>query len=354
MGLGVLSVALGNKIYMPWGDGHIYPNLWIIFIGQSTVDHKSTAVRIGCNLIDKWDYTKIYPNDYSYESLIKILSKQPTGVFFYDEFKTFTGMLNRDHMGPTRGFLATMYDGGRQYKKELSGEIYEIKYPATSIYTATTTSWLLDNLKESDVEGGFLPRFLIVPSLRMGKDLPRPPMACKHKRGMMLDIMTKVNTIQGPCYLTDKAGTLFDQWYHKMRGKNIQSRLSPFIGRLQGYLIKFSMLFEINRSYNLKISQDSMGDASRAVDWLYKQISILESDELVFDKGHKDMQKIRKALRKSPGKKMTRKELIRATRLLKFEIDRAILDLHELDEIREESSRIPGIKKPVKTYYLVV
>ncbi len=354
MGLGVLSVALGHKVYMPWGDGHIYPNLWIIFIGQSTVDHKSTAVRIGFNLIDRWDHTKIYPNDYSYESLIKILSKQPTGAFFYDEFKTFIGMLNRDYMGPARGFLATMYDGGRRYKKELSGETYTIENPATSIYTATTTAWLLENLKESDIEGGFLPRFIIVPCLRMGEDLPRPPMACKHKRGMMLDIMTKVNTLGGPCYFTEDAGKMFDQWYHKMRGKNIQGRLAPFAGRLQGYLVKFAILFEINRSYTLKISKDSMSDGIRAVDWLYKQIIILESDELVFSKGHKDMQKIRKVLRKSPDKKMTRKGLIRATRLLKFEIDRAIIDLHELDEIQEETVRISGTKKPTTTYRLVV
>ena len=170
----------------------------------------------------------------------------------------------------------------------------------------------------------------------------------------MLDIMTKVNTLGGPCYFTEEAGKLFDQWYHKMRGKNIQGRLAPFAGRLQGYLVKFSMLFEVNRSYTLKVSKDSMDDGIRAVDWLFNQVTILESDELVFSKGHKDMQKIRKALKKAPGKKMTRKELFRITHLLKWEIDRAMIDLNELDEIQEETVRISGIKKPVKYYCLIV
>src|SRR3989304_3375637 len=45
-GMIVLSSILGSHIYLKYGPGKLYPNLWIALVGRSSLDRKSTVIRI--------------------------------------------------------------------------------------------------------------------------------------------------------------------------------------------------------------------------------------------------------------------------------------------------------------------
>jgi len=353
MGFVTLASVIGNRVFMPWGDTNLFPNLWVILVGKSTWDRKTTSINISKRLLFRFNNGRlIYPNEFSYEKLVIKLADSPAGCFYFSEVKTFAGLLSRDYMLGARGLLADLYDGPDFYTRELSGREYKIERPAFSIAAATTTTWLIENLKPDDIEAGFLPRFLIVPAGRRIQDKPRPPMADDTKRTAMLTLLREIENITGACYLTEKAGKLHDEWYRKMRMKVEGSggRFSPFAGRLQGYLIKVAMLLEINNTRSLKVSDTTMSESIKMVDWLYSHMSAIERDEIPFNGHDKDLQKVKRALRGAGGK-MARRDLIRATHLSSRALDGALQTLKDSEEIGQDSAPGEG-RKPVTIYVL--
>lgn len=355
MGFSTMAAILKNRVWLPWGDTRLYPNLWIILLGASTVDHKSTAIMISKRLLDRYDSKLLYPNEFSYERLVMMLSKRPCGAFYFSEFKTLLGLLNRDYMQGARGLLADLYDAPYKYERELAKDTYTIDHPAFNVSAASTLAWFTDKLKDEDVEGGLLIRFLMILAVRRGPSKPRPPMADAEKRDEMYGWFKIFETISGPCYLTKAAELIHDEWYEKMRlrGQSGGGRFSAFAGRLQGYLVKFSILIEINQTQKLKISGESMTEAVAAADWLYKHMSQIEREEIVTGKPNKDIQKIRRAIRNNNGK-ITRRDLIRTTHLSKYELNSAIDTMEEQETIKVVPTRVEGSKKPVLYYSEVI
>ena len=70
MGLVTLASVVGNRVFMPWGDTNIYPNMWVILIGKSTLDRKTTSINISKRLLFRFNHKLIYPNEFSYEKLV--------------------------------------------------------------------------------------------------------------------------------------------------------------------------------------------------------------------------------------------------------------------------------------------
>jgi len=351
MGLSLIGLILKNRVFFPWGDTRLYPNIWIILLGESTVDHKSTAIMIPHRLADRYDHLLSYPNEFSYERMVVMLANRPCGVFLFDEFKTFLGLLNRDYMAGSRGFLASMYDAPYNYKRELSSGTFEIKNPAVSIWTATTTAWFTDNLKESDIEGGLIPRFIIVRATRKGKDVPLPPMADKEARNLLQGWMTNFQSLSGAAYMFPDARKIHDRWYNKMREWRV-NRFGAFVGRLQAYLIKFAMIIQVNDTQSLKITPETMEKSVKLITWLFDEMRKIEEDEIVTGAHNKDIQKIKRYLSKTKNW-MSRSQLLRATHLSSWQFNNAIKTMSERDEVLIDKQKSEGTK-PIQIFRLEV
>lgn len=350
VGLASLGLILGNRVFLPWGDTRIFSNIWLILLGESTWDRKTTSMNIGKRLIDRMRLNLIYPNEFSYESLIKLLSKRPCGGFYFSEFKTLTALLNKEYMAGARSLLADLYDAPYRYERELNKETYVIDNPAFSLQGATNLDWFLDGMKDSDFGSGFLARFLIIPSDGKEKDIPRPPKADEIKRDKLINQGRRLSDIKGAMYMIKEAGELHDEWYIWLRSRITGGRLDPFIGRLQGYLIKTAMLLQINEDQALKISKDTMTEAIDIVEWVYSKLISIDQDGLAISKEEKDAQKIKKYLRKK--KDDDRSSLLRIVHLSASEFDRAIKLMRDRDEIQEYTKKVEGAKKAVKYYKL--
>jgi len=352
MAMGAIGVALKNKVFMPWGDTKLFPNFWIIVIGESTLDRKTTAIMLTKRLIDRFDHTLIYDNEFSYEGLVKLLAARPTGGFWFSEFKTLMGLLNRDYMQGARGFLADMFDSPYEYRRKLSNDTFSIDHPAVSMFAATTQAWFVDQLKAADVEAGLIPRFIIVPSVRHGPDVPLPPMADKQKQATLIAWLHVFAGISGPIYLTPDAQDMHNAWYQRLRIKISRGKaeFAPFAGRLQAYLIKFCIVNEVNTSQTLKVTAATMKKSIDQVDWLYTQMSGIEADVMQFGKTNRDIGRIKKIMISKPDLPdgwITRTQLTRLSHMTKWEIDQVVINLQERDEVMIETVKDQS-KRPIQ------
>ena len=342
VGIATIGSTIGNKCFFPFGDSTIYPNFWLILTAPSSIYRKSTSLNIGRRLLYDFDATKVYPSEFSHERIIANISQQPAGTFYFSEFLTLLGLLSRDYMSPTKGFLTDVYDSFHEYRREISKVEYVIRNPAVSIHAATTLDWFIHRLKEDDIAGGFVTRFLIVPCKQKTQDLPIPPMADPEKRKKLLSIMHAISTLSGGFYLSEEAKQLHKEWY--IRTSNVEiGKYSSFIQRLQIYILKFAMCLEVNNSMSLKISGKSMKEAIAYVNYIVTSLKDIVENELAFTKEMRSVNKIKKILQEH--KEIKRSDLLRLSHLPVRDFNNAIETLMQSDLIKQEYRKEKGQKR---------
>ena len=352
MGLCLLGTILKTQVWFPFGDKRLFPNIWMILLGESTLDRKSTAIGIADRLLQRYCHrsglkTMSYPNEFSHESLLNTFSKQPQGIFFIDEFATFLGTLNKSYNEGSKGLFATFYEFDGVYRRELRNRNFEIDHPCFSQAAVSTVSWFLEHLKESDIEGGLIVRYLLIPSTRKGKYKPLPPMADDNKRNLMYNWFDNFRKLKGAAYFTPRAEAIHNEWYSRMRARIHNSQLAPFLGRLQAYLIKFSMMIEINATQDLRISDRAVREAVHLIDWVVAQLKTIEENDIAIGREERDVQKVVKFIKASGGA-AARSDISRHTHLGAIALSRAIETLQDREKILFEKDT-PAQGKKART-----
>jgi len=356
VGLSSIGSVLNNKVFFPAGVSPICCNVWFILLGESRIDFKSTACKIAVDLLrtlgrqTKTRY--IYPEEFSYEAMVKSLARDPAGTWFADEFNTFISNLNRKYNDGAKSLLSTLYQYRGEYERTLQKNIYKIMDPAPSIWCVTSYDWFINNLEKADISGGFIFRFLIIPSTRKGKVIPLQPAPDPIKRTALLNKLYEFSKIKGAGYMTPPAKQLHDDWFHKMLMKAGSGPFAPFAQSLQGYLIKFSMLLQVNEDMTVKIKPGAMRGAIGLINWLYAKMEAIQSEEIVFTPQEKDVLTVKKTIRKHSSQQPTRAELSRLTHLSKWHLDRAIETLIDRHQLQIVVLKQKG-KRDITTYKLI-
>jgi hypothetical protein len=160
----VISSILGRRVYITEPYGTIYPNLWVLLIGPSTISHKSTTLQHSNDIIQNVSPANIMSNMFSPEGIIQELSEQPnnTGVMIKDEFGGILTNMTREYMSNTKDLLMELYDGNQKIKRRLRTETITINTPYVTWLTATTPSRFYQTFKYEDLYTGFINRFISI------------------------------------------------------------------------------------------------------------------------------------------------------------------------------------------------
>jgi hypothetical protein len=349
VGIATVGVILGNGCYLPFGDTRIYPNIWLILLGDSSFARKTTALNIGKRLLSEVSPAKIYPNEFSHEKIQSLLEEKPAGCFYFSEFLSLMGLLSRDYMVGTKGFLADLFDCPYAYKRETGGRSINIVSPAISIMSATTQSWFTEKMKESDIQGGFLPRFLMILPKPKTKSLALPPPADKDKRQVLVDMLKNIQHISGVCFLKEEARKMFEDFYAQLSRMPGNGRTQPFLQRLQIYALKFAIIYNVMDEMSLKISASSMFKSIGKITELCKSMTTVEDEDMVFGKVQGNMRKISQYLKKHGDS--SKSTLLMNTRLSSREFNEAIETLTESEKVSIQ--KIKTTKRPLTIYSLI-
>ena len=171
--LSCFSGYLKTHLFMDEGDyfAKLYIVLWILNVAHSGC-FKSTALDKALieilqlsEKLEESQETKInplIPERITAEALFQLLNEQGGGVLTTSEFGAFLKTLESSYNSSLRGLLTDLYDvPAIRSCRTMKGGTTTLKRPFISLAGVSTLPWIREVLTNSDLEGGFLARFLI-------------------------------------------------------------------------------------------------------------------------------------------------------------------------------------------------
>ena len=278
--LAMFGVVLRRNVEFGLGEvGHIWPNMSILLIGPSG-DGKDTIINPAVKfLTDKTTCGMPLISGRTIEmikdSIFKLKLDPAIGVLQAAELSALLGQ--KDYQQGIVTELTDILSSGDSVDISLkSTGVRTLPRPTLTMFAGSTRDWLITMLPEGSLEGGFLPRFVIVPELSK-KDAgvhpaPNPGRLPKADLQIIADAKSGfqravIDTMfeyedryavnidkhgkQKPVQIIEdeEAAAWFENWYEN-RHAGFKASLRPFANRSAQLLRKLAMLMAISRRHN--------------------------------------------------------------------------------------------------------
>lgn len=262
--LSLLSLAVG-RTPIRISPTQKYPNLWVILIGRSGIDRKSSAIDLALRVLPD-DYVTL-PSDFTPEGLQESLGKQSQGLIWREEISGFLESLKKkDYMSGTPDLLCHLFDCPTRYGRTLRKASFDLHDVCFNIMATTTPSRFNETVRLQDFNSGFLSRFLIVYGRKafslprrgwMGSDTER----LNECRKLWRDLYDAFHKQKREFEFAEPALELASAWQTMKEEEAMQcadAKEADFKGavvtRLADYVIKLSALYEVDKVSNSIVS----------------------------------------------------------------------------------------------------
>lgn len=349
----LISSTIQRNLYLVQGHKWIYPNLFMLIIAPSSFYRKSYSISIAEDIIREIDPTILMPNEFSREKIVEMMQRQPTGLFTMYEFSNFMGMCSRDYMAGTVSMITELFDSPLEYRREIKEKTYIIERPFLNILGASTIDWLEATIKEKEITGGFLPRFLIVTAPRKDKIVAFQPESDKVKRAELVSILKEYALLSGKMWFNSKAIAFYEKWYidYENYYGHDEVMLTGFYTRLTEYAKKFAILLNIDAGKGMEIGEDIVRDSCSMAKGFAEETKDLILHGFSISKFDSERNKVENIIKKN--KKISRSDLLRKSKISSFELSRIIQTLIESEKIEEnkqEFVNVQGAGREISSY----
>lgn len=163
-GLVCLATLIPPEVKVWSNGGHMRPNIYTLLVGDSVFGRKSTVIKIMRKVLDVAAKDRMFPGSpESWQGIMKLLvdqSKQMTIV--EPEFARFLRSSGgQGYLMPLKNWYIDAYDGtevGRSSKETTIA----VDWTSISMVAGVAPVHIEDSMSDSDFEGGFWARFLVV------------------------------------------------------------------------------------------------------------------------------------------------------------------------------------------------
>ncbi|MDO9096954.1 MAG: bifunctional DNA primase/polymerase, partial [Candidatus Methanoperedens sp.] len=252
-GLAIVATALGRKICMKEGSHPLYPNLYIVVVGASGGSRKSRATSLAMKFLNKLEPSLMLGTTMSTEAFLEAFQKSYCHLINYDEMKMLTDNEEKSYGKGLLTYLTSWWSCPDSHRIELKNTPDDKKLidsPTPNLLCATTAEYM--NLKEADVSGGFLGRFL--PIYADGTDkrrLPRPAVIDEDKFESLLNRLKMIRAINDKTYTWESEETalmhdgFYNEWADNLEKEKDQGRISSYWNRIDAHVKKLAMIFDV-------------------------------------------------------------------------------------------------------------
>jgi hypothetical protein len=335
--LAVLSGIVGRNVTARFGPQRIVPNQYLCLLGPSSLFRKSTMIAIAEGLITMIRPEVVLPNEFTSERLLDLLQKQPHGFFGWRELTGYLARAGRDYMSGAKELLMELYDCPDTYRRELKSASVVVTAPAISIFAASATSWLGEQLKGPDLRSGFLNRFAFVLADKKSKFYAIPPLPDQIQHQRLLTQLRTIGEIKGEADLS-ALHSVYERWLRHHEQEIYRADhpeiVSAFYTRLSILALKYAVLLELSISGSLRVSTATLEEALELVDYLKAVVTHLLRTEFSQTESAKKCQRILRVITERPGSK--RGVLLKTTGYDAQELTRALSTLQEQEDIYQQ------------------
>ena len=275
-GLSCIAAQLARNVYIPFGNGKIYPNLYVMFVGDPG-KRKSTAIKDLKKRIKAAGYQNICGDKVTMQKYLLDLAGVGEGsiedsnitefnlgitlgandyVESYinqDEFSDFIGINNY----PFISLLGNFWDIDEPYVyRTKNGQSIEIPSPIVNILGATTPSQFNTIFPPAISEQGFLSRLIIVNIPESKRKIARPLPSDASVIEKVVDGLKAVRKLSGELVMSDAVWAKLEEIY--LSWKPVEdTRFAHYSTRRHTQLLKLCILATCSR-YTIEMSVDDV------------------------------------------------------------------------------------------------
>lgn len=271
--IGTIAGAAQRKILMSTAYFDIHTNLYIILVSPPGVGKKTTALRIGKNMLKNVKPEVNFATEAtSAGALIKAMSEissvaHQSMTLFSSELGT---LLANDAVSMV-DFLTDIYDGNPDWHKQtLKRGSEKISHPWLNLLAGTTPQWLGDNLSSTAVEGGLVSRSIYPFSaeLILRSSFPEETPRQTELRRQITNDLSRIATLEGTFRFDPEARRFYDTWYlDKSRyPKLMDSRTAGYYSRKHIHVLKVAMALSLSYKDDLVLLKKDIEQARRLLD----------------------------------------------------------------------------------------
>ena len=275
-GLSCIAAQLARNVYIPFGNGKIYPNLYVMFVGDPG-KRKSTAIKDLKKRIKAAGYQNICGDKVTMQKYLLDLAGVGEGsiegsnitefnlgitlgandyVESYinqDEFSDFIGINNY----PFISLLGNFWDIDEPYVyRTKNGQSIEIPSPIVNILGATTPSQFNTIFPPAISEQGFLSRLIIVNIPESKRKIARPLPSDANVIEKVVDGLKAVRRLSGELVMSDAVWAKLEEIYLSWQPVE-DTRFAHYSTRRHTQLLKLCILSTCSR-YTIEMSVDDV------------------------------------------------------------------------------------------------
>jgi len=275
--LTMIGAWLGRGYYLPFGDGRINCNMYVMLLGNAGA-RKTTAIKTAVKLLREAGYNNIAANKTSKEKFLldlagedletpvdenALVSRNIFGInpdedseilIAADEFNVFVGNGNIEFLS----LLGDLWDYNGVYENKVkNSKSAYINNPTISILSGNTAQSFSLGFPIEAIGQGIFSRLLIIGGKKTGTRLTIPPAPDIEIRKIILDAMQVMKQNKGVAMeLAPAAYKLLDKIYHHHPPIH-DARFESYSNRRLTHLIKLSIIHAVCR-LEVSISEEDV------------------------------------------------------------------------------------------------
>jgi len=245
----ILSCIVNRNIFVNFGHRHIYPSLWCVLLGKSGMFRKSTMIDLVSKFVLAIKPDFVMEQESSSEYFATTLAEKSKVLFVQDEFISLLDSFKKEYSSLTKRLLVELYDREIPWSRgTMGGGKVEIIDPFVNIITGTTPAWLQQAISESDIKGGFLPRFLLIYANEKERNIQFPGFGNEKVKNNLIEGLDMLSKITYQAQLSKEAEEIYVQFSHYLDKitKEKGDIIGSFNSRLCIYSLKLALLYHVS------------------------------------------------------------------------------------------------------------
>lgn len=245
--LGTALSVLATTCPLDYGmnyAGTLRANMFVLLVGRSGEDQKSTAMGIGRDLLFEAAAPLVGDFPGSPEGLIDSLARSPSQLIPISEMGRFLASAQRGYFEPIKALMADLWDSHSIQRTRANNRVTRVDNPRLSVVAACSIPYLEKYTLAEDWTGGFMGRWCVMFGCR---ERTNPdPAGDRSDFSRLAGELRRMATITnaGWCTgLTPNAKKLWHDWFMEISNRRLPSQITGVRSRAPTMARKAALLY---------------------------------------------------------------------------------------------------------------